>query len=130
MDYFKDNFKNSHNLKLNFKISSQNLLYIESLEYIINFTKLQSVPKKAHHKEALLYPKNLCIQQMCSPTHTIANLSYNFNYNIVESWDWNYSPILQPTTHPTTQPPTQPPNRKSSDNCDISAVTDPILIKI
>ena len=34
----------------------------------------------------------------------VANLSYNFNYNIVESWDWNYSPILQPTTHPPTQP--------------------------
>ena len=40
-----------------------------------------------------------------------ANLSYNFNYNIVESWDWNYSPILQPPNHPTTQPPTQPPTQ-------------------
>ena len=61
---------------------------------------------------------------------SIANLSYNFNYNIVESWDWNYSPILQPTTQPPNHRTTQPPNRKSSDNCDISAVTDPILMKI
>ena len=61
-----------------------------------------------------------------NPDQTIANLSYNFNYNIVESWDWNYSPILQPPNHP----PTHPPNRKSSDNCDISAVTDPIVMKI
>ena len=54
--------------------------------------------------------------------YIIANLSYNFNYNIVKSWDRNYSPILQPTT--------EPPNRKCSDNCDISAVIDPILMKI
>ena len=30
----------------------------------------------------------------------------------------------------TLQFSNQPPNRKSSDNCDISAVTDPILMKI
>ena len=61
----------------------------------------------------------------------IVKLSFNFNYNLVESWDYHYSPILQPTTtHTPTHPTTHPPNRKSSEDCDISAVIDPILMKV
>ena len=51
--------------------------------------------------------------------HLIANLSFNFNYNLVKA---EISFTLQFSN--------QPPTRKSSDNCDISAVTDQILMKI
>ena len=54
----------------------------------------------------------------------VANLSFNFNYNLVIA---EISFTLQFSNHPPTQPPT---HRKSSDNCDISAVTDQILMKI
>ena len=61
---------------------------------------------------------------------TFANLSFNFNYNLVIAeisftlQFFNDPPNHQPPNH---QPPT---HRKSSDNCDISAVTDQILMKI
>ena len=48
-----------------------------------------------------------------------ANLNFNFNYNLVIA---EISFTLQFSNHP--------PTRKSSDNCDISAVTDQILMKI
>ena len=54
----------------------------------------------------------------------IANLSFNVNYNLVKA---DISFTLQFSNHPPNQPPT---HRKSSDNCDISAVTDQILMKI
>ena len=55
----------------------------------------------------------------------IANLSFNFKYNLVIA---EISFTLQFSNDPPTQPPTT--HRKSSDICDISAVTDQILMKI
>ena len=49
-----------------------------------------------------------------------ANLSFNFNYNLVIA---EISFTLQFSNPPPT-------HRKSSDNCDISAVTDQMLLKI
>ena len=57
------------------------------------------------------YPKSLDI---------FANLSFNFNYNLVIA---EISSTLQFSNHPPT-------HRKSSDNCDISPVTDQILMNI
>ena len=46
----------------------------------------------------------------------IAKLSFNINFNLVESWDYHYSPILQLPTQPPTHRPTQPPDPESSEN--------------
>ena len=48
-----------------------------------------------------------------------ANLSFTLNYNLVIA---EISFTFQFSNHP--------PTRKSSDNCDISAVIDQILMKI
>ena len=49
------------------------------------------------------------------PINFFAKLSFNLNYNLVESWvSINFIFNTHPTTHPPTQPPTQPPPQEKS----------------
>ena len=73
-------------------------------------------------KESFLEHKGYAINDMF--IRTIANLSFNCNYNLVIA---EISFTLWFSNNPLTQPPTY---RKSSDNRDISAVTDQMLMNI